>query len=405
MRPLQSADDIGLASAMGTAVAVATSATVTLLLTGALAVQMRDDIGFNELGLGTGVAAFFLVSAFVSVPGGRLAEILGPTKGMIAATLFGAASLLGMAALATNLVTMVVFLMVAGVANALGQPATSLFLARVVSIEHRGLAFGAKQAAIPLGTLLGGFSVPLIALTIGWRWAFAGAGVLALVTAMIAIPRIAVPTAPVMVRRRRPVDDMPLRPLILMAMGGMFGAAAVGGLAPFLVTTGVEAGLSPGSAGLLATASALCGVIARVAVGAQADRRGSRHFSTIVKMQSLGCLAFLALATGWVPGVIIGGLAGYGVAWGWAGLFHFAVVHSNPGAPGTAAGIAQVGTFTGGVIGPVTFGFLAEYVSYVAAWCFSAVLILLAALTITLGRNSFRLTMKARRQATEPRGI
>lgn len=66
-----------------------------------------------------------------------------------------------------------------GVANSLAQIGTNGTLAQVVPRHRRGLAFGVKQAAIPAATLLAGFALPVVGLTLGWRASFAAAAGLA----------------------------------------------------------------------------------------------------------------------------------------------------------------------------------------------------------------------------------
>ena len=70
---------------MWAAAAVATAATLPVFLTGALAVQMRADLGFDESGLGLTVAAYFGAAALLSTAGGRVAEWLGAARGTRAA--------------------------------------------------------------------------------------------------------------------------------------------------------------------------------------------------------------------------------------------------------------------------------------------------------------------------------
>ena len=54
----------------------------------------------------------------------------------------------------------------------MGQLASNTSLSRQVPAGRQGLSFGVKQAAIPVSTLLAGAAVPVVALTVGWRWAF-----------------------------------------------------------------------------------------------------------------------------------------------------------------------------------------------------------------------------------------
>ena len=52
---------------------------------------------------------------------------------------------------------LLVAMVLCGAANASAQIASNLAVAGSVAAEHQGLAFGAKQAAVPAATLVAGF--------------------------------------------------------------------------------------------------------------------------------------------------------------------------------------------------------------------------------------------------------
>ena len=62
----------------------------------------------------------------------------------------------------------------------------------------------------------------------------------------------------------------------------------------------------------------------------------------------------------------------FATSFAWPGLFHLAVVRSNPSAPGAATGITMTGSFAGAVCGPLLFGHLVEWTSYGWGWIFVA---------------------------------
>ena len=156
-------------------------------LVGALAVQIRGDLDFAESGLGLLSAVFFLVASVSSVGLGRVSERVGAVLALRVGAFSTAAILLAVAVLGRSYVVLLGLLTVAGVANALIQPAANLYLARAIPTSRLGFAFGVKQSAIPAGILLGGLAVPAIGLTVGWRWAFVAAAVFA-VAAALALP-------------------------------------------------------------------------------------------------------------------------------------------------------------------------------------------------------------------------
>ena len=113
-----------------------------------------------------------------------MVERIGPHRGMRLAAAGSAASLLGVA-LWPVLERAGRLPRPRGLANAVSHPAANLSLAREVPAGRQGLSFGIKQAAIPVATLLAGLAVPTIAVTLGWRWAFAGGAALALAVAFL----------------------------------------------------------------------------------------------------------------------------------------------------------------------------------------------------------------------------
>jgi MFS family permease len=150
--------------------AVATS--LGIFLVGALAVQIRSGLDLSLSGLGLAVSVYYLAAA-AAMPVGRLTEILGGARTMRIAAVGAVICLALVAAVARNLWALAIILAVSGALDAAMQPATNPFLVRRIATGRRGLAFGVKQAAVPLASLLGGLAVPALGLTIGWRW---GAG-------------------------------------------------------------------------------------------------------------------------------------------------------------------------------------------------------------------------------------
>jgi len=185
--------------------------------------------------------------------------------------------------------------------------------------------------------MLGGFAVPAVALTLGWRVAFVPAACLVAPVALL-LPR---PTVSVAARR------------------------------------------------LLAAAGAAAAVVGRVTLGARADRQGAPHLRVVVSMLGAGGVAYVLLAIGSRNGeqaaFAIGTILAFGAGWGWNGLFTFAVVHNYPDAPARASSVIQVGGRLAGIGGPFGFGFLATHYSYAAAWSVDGGAVFLAGVVMTWG--------------------
>jgi MFS family permease len=371
--------------ALGAAIAVTTACVLPAFLTGGLAVQMRAELGFGVGALGIAVSAFFVSSAASSALLGRVVERLGSGRGMVAAAVVSALSLLGIAVVARSWAHLVGFLVLGGVAHAGAHPATNLLLAGKVRRGRQGLAFGLKQAAVPAATLVGGLTAPLIGLTVGWRSGFLLGSLVALAVGVVVArdegwrPLPAARSAPGSAR---------IAPLLLPALGVGLGAAAGVSLAAFLVDAGVAAGLREGAAGVLLAAASIAAVGVRVAAGWLADRRPRGRLRAAAAMLVLGACGFVLLAAG-LPGVpfVAGSLLAFGAGWGWPGLFNFAIVDLHRDAPAAATGITQTGTYVGSAIGPLAFGLVVEHGSYRAAWLCSAALALGAAVALVSSRR------------------
>jgi MFS family permease len=360
-----------------------TLAVLPVFLLGGLAVFIRDELGFGQTRLGAAVSLYFGTSALASVPGGRVGERLGAGRAMTLAAAGSAVALLGIATLTRSWGQLVAFLALAGCANAVAQPAGNAAISRGVPPHRQGLAFGLKQSAVPTATLLAGFAVPLLGLTVGWRWAFAG-GALAAASFAFTVPSD--PSPDQRSGRRLRAGDAPLGGLVALALAGCLGSASANALGAFLVDSAVAGGMPPGRAGLLLSLGGLTGVGARLLAGWLADHREGRHLPFVSGLLAAGAVGFGLIAGGGPFTLVAGTLLAFGAGWGWNGLFIYAVVRQNRNAPAAATGITQAGVFLGGVVGPLAFGATVERLSYPAAWLGASAVAVLASVFMLLGR-------------------
>lgn len=368
-------------------VTATTVAVLPVWLTGGLSVFMAPDLRFDEQQLGFSVAGFFLASALASVPGGRLAERVGPRLAMLMPILVTFGSLIAIGWAVTSWPLLVAVLLLAGAANGVLHPAANLRLAREVSSAHRALAFGIKQSAIPAATLLAGLAVPAVGLTLGWRQGFLGAALLALLVGAVALrgaggagPSIAPP----------PRLSTGWRPLIVLTVAAGLGSGAANAMAAFLIPSMVASGMAPRHAGALLVGASLGCIAMRVFIGWRADHRTGGHLRVVALLLATGCAGYVLLA--WVeapvPVLAVGAVLAFTAGWGWAGLFNFAVVERNPEGPAAATGVTQVGIFSGAVVGPSVFGTLVVSSSYTVAWLVMAASGLVAAVLVAATRPS-----------------
>jgi MFS family permease len=364
------------------AVLITGSCSLPVVLVGGLAVQIRSELELPVSKIGLLTALFFSSSAAFSSFAGRSAERIGAGVAMRISGTLGAVTLVGLALSPTSLVLMA-FLVAAGLASALAQVGANLHLANRIDPSRQGFAFGIKQAGIPAATLLGGLAVPLVALTVGWRWAFAVGAVLVLVVVAL------IPGAGLRATRgeKKQVDRRNVPGLVVLALAGALGSAAANAMGSYLVDSSVSAGLGEAAAGLLFAAGSVGGLSMRVGAGWLADRRVGGRLLWVAGLFLIGSVGFLMQATRQPRLLVPATLLCFAGGWGWPGLLNFMVVIRNREAPAAATGLTQTGVYLGGMSGPLVFGYVAEHVDYSAAWLGAAGAGLLASIAVVFARR------------------
>jgi MFS family permease len=376
---------VGLVRPSLLAVAAGTAAVLPGFLVGALALQIRGDLDVSVEAVAAGVTVFFLAGAIGAGPGGRMSERTGALRAMRGSVVVAGACLLAAGLLADSLVALFGFLVVAGLANSVAQPAINLFMADQVPMERQGLAFGIKQTAIPAAVLVSGLALPVLAIPFGWRATFVICALGPLAVAVV-LGRHAPLLRPAAERDRPP---RPSRTLILIALGAALGSAAPCALSAYLVASAVDVGIAEGAAGVLAAVGSAASLAVRLAVGIRADRRLDYGLGMVVALLALGCGGFALLATGAPALFVVGAIGAFALGWGWPGIFNMAVVHLHRESPGAATGISQTGIYVGAAGGPAAFGALYSAAGYSAAWLVTAGLALAAALVMAIaGRRA-----------------
>lgn len=395
------------------AVLVSVLGVLPVFFVGALAVQIRGDldVGLGAFGLAT--ATLFAVSGLLARPGGRLVQRLGSRRGTALAAALATSSLTAVA-LAQSQAWLMLALALGGVGNAVAQPSANLGISQLVTEQRLGLAFGIKQSSIPAATLMGGLAVPGIALVLDWRWAMAAAALLSLgvLAWAMTIRRDARGRGGTAAAAGDPDKGLPRGGLLVLTLGGFLGAAAATSTGVFLVDSAVDAGLAPGTAGLMFAACSVLGLSSRIGFGWLADKHADRsRYLFIANLLTAGAVGYALLSVGSVPLFVLGALMAYALGWAWTGLFHFAVIKDNRAAAASVTGFVQTGLSLGAASGPLVFGVVAQTTSYRIAWLMAAALSLLAALTVRAGRRMVRrsrglpVATLRRRRAAEPAGL
>ncbi|WP_167762139.1 MFS transporter [Blastococcus sp. CT_GayMR20] len=352
-----------------------TVGSLPVFLVGGLSVQIAADLRLPADTIGTIVAAFWATSALFSVFAGRLGDRFGARKSLVACVLVAAGSLAGAALLGWSWQSLALCLALGGVGNAAAHPASNALINHAVAAGHRGLAFGVKQAAIPMATLLSGLAVPVLALTVGWRWTFVAASALALIPLFL-LTRVRAPAGrPATMARssRREALPSPLRRYLgLTTAATALAAAQTSSIAAFVVFSAVEHDITPSTAGFLLATGSVVSAVCRLGVGAAADHGIGGSMRTVALMLAIGAVGLLAMAAPGASTYVAGCLLAFGGAWGFPGLVHYVVTRAAGPVTARATGIVQAGTYAGGVFGPLLFGIALQEGGQFLAWCLAA---------------------------------
>jgi MFS family permease len=373
-----------------TAVVYTGTGVLPLFVVSAQILQLERDLGFGVSRLGIATTTFFGFAAAAATPAGRFVARRGSRRGLRAgASLTIVACLLAGATPVWWVVPVAMAL--GGVANGLIQVAGNLAIFDGVITGRQGLAFGAKQASVPMASMLAGISLPLIGLIFGWRWVFVAAAAPAAVLAISAPP---LDTTRFENRDEGSIKRLP-GSLLLLVLAGLSGAAAGNGIALFVVPSAVDIGIDEAAAGTVLAVCSVLVVAVRIGAGQLVDRKKSSGHIEMSWMTGAGVIGALALMLAPAPSAYLVALplALLGT-WGWPGVFFYTVVNTYPEYPAKASGVFLSSNLTGTLIGPLMVGTLAGRGDYSAAWLFVA----LAAAVSTLALlSSYRISSRTGR--------
>ena len=373
--------DVHLNRPLVVAVVVAVAIGLPIFLTGAFTEQLRSDLGVSAGTVGLAVGGAFLVGGLLSAPSGRLADRVGPSRTLLAATVIAGVASAGIPALASQ-GTLIPLLFLAGAGAALGDASINAHLTSAIRREDRSMAFGVSKAAFPGAALVAGFAIPAVAGPLGWRWAYIlSVGTAFAASLLVRSYQLSTRTSTVAPKQTHESAFLTGR-LLLVALGAFLGTAAAVGATTFLVAAAVESGAPLGGAGLILSAGSAVAIFFRLFLGWRVRNSPPRAIRWVAAILAVGSAGYLALwATPW-PWFAIAAPLVVGTSWGWIGLLSFGVASGNPERPGSVTGVMGSAAFLGAFAGPVAFGFVAETGSFARGWLFAAAAAGMAAFAI-----------------------
>lgn len=355
-------------------------------LIGALTVQVSDEFSVTEGTYGWGLGGFFLAATVGSAVFGRLVQRIGPRRQILSGLVVTLAMNLYIALLAGSWWQLVGALAVAGFVNASNQTAVNLALTQA-RIPRLGLAIALKQSGMPMASMISGLMVPAIALTVGWRWAYV-LGAALTVAAIVGVIRTIEPQGPASYRMKlTPVS--PRRDLLIAAVLGGCLSFAAGSLNAWIVSSGVDAGLGEGAAGLMLSLGAASGIALRVFTGTRLDLMTVRPFLVAGVMVLAGAVG-VAMLTVRSPGIHMAAtLLAFAGGWVWPVFTNYGIVRTNAATAGAATGLTQMGVYIGVFLAPLVTGRVIESYGYGVMWSMVVVMILIGSTLALWVRNRF----------------
>lgn len=142
---------------------------------GILAPDLQREIGWNEIDYGYIVTAFQAAYALGMVVVGRLLDRFGTKVGFAVALAVWSVAAMGHA-LARSVIGFAVARFSLGLGESANFPASIKTVAEWFPKKERALATGIFNAGSNVGAIVAPMTVPWIALTWGWQWAFIATG-------------------------------------------------------------------------------------------------------------------------------------------------------------------------------------------------------------------------------------
>ncbi|MCE2980015.1 MAG: MFS transporter [Betaproteobacteria bacterium] len=268
--------------------------------------------------------------------------------------------------------------LVIGIGFGLLAPPASALMMRFAPPARRNLVFSIQQTSVPLGGVIAALVAPLVAVSVGWRWAFMYAIVMlgiAIVLLQIGRPSWDDDRDPShRALARNPFDSARSnwrdRKLRLLSFAGMSFCWAQFCVVTFAVVACVAVlGMSIVQAGLVLVAAQVASTVGRMAAGWIADRIGSagRVLTWMSWTMLVLSIGFFWLSPSWPLWFVYVMFAAIGLASGaWAGILMAEVGQQAP--PGRVAAVVggtllyvNIGKFTGPAVFSATYALTHSY--------------------------------------------
>lgn len=374
---------------------------------GPLGPFLKEDMGLTGTQLGSLMSAASLGYMLSILPAGWLSDRIPIRYLLLIGEALGGVFMIVMFFTPSYTAALVIMVM-SGLGSGFLMPSSARGIILWFPVKERATMMGIKQTGVNVGGIVTGAMLPGIALAVGWRYGFLLVGIIAVAIGILsfvlyhdppAAPRtVASPQKPAETARRKQLSELlKARDIWMVGLGSFLFAVVEFGLIAHLVLYLSEEVLLPVvTAGVLLAIAQAGGIFGKPGSGILSDRwfHSSRVkvfvlFSGISMVTSLVVMQWGgALGWGLYPVLFLMGLA----AIGWGGIqLTLTAELAGKELVGTASGIGAMCVNGGAVLGPLLWGYLADFSgSYRLAWLSAAIFSGLATVAVLFVRENRR---------------
>jgi sugar phosphate permease len=278
-------------------------------------------------------------------------------------------------------------LIFAGIMMASPTVAMTKGLARnFVHLGNIGFALSTRQAAVPVGGVIGGIVLTAIAVSHGLSAAlYALAALIILGGVFVLFAPVGVPEPPRLKAENLPaVNWRELSPILIAA--AFFCLTQLGIVALLTLYLSGSRGWTPTHAGQLYALMMAFVIPLRIRLGVISDRYPTRRVQFQIFIALLGATLLLLCAVLEQYAIVVPLLFLAGIsAMGWNGLlFTTAVVAVPPERVGFTQGVLHSFIFAAGGLSPIIMSQIVEYFTWQAAWIVMAICSVMAAVSLKI---------------------
>ena len=386
------------AAAVAASGALLAAGAIPQIISGPLGPYLRLDLGISSSQLGLGLSLSAVPGVVFSVWGGRMTDRIG---GITIGRITCVVSCLFVVAMsqAPSITWFVALLGTAGFLRVISEPSSSRILVDLLVRTPRVLAFGIREASLPLLVLVSTAVLPVFGDWLGWRSVFAASSVFAVAGLWLLLgparPRRPsnAPDGSPAGSQQPPVHqpaasggDVPTLGLSFYSGAGllMFNLVVFN---TFASLSFVDAGSSPDGAAALVAASAGGAVLMRVGCAYAVARRGLNARLTLAAMAAVAVVGYLAMATGKEQWMLVGIPVAYLSGWGWTPLLYSHITVGREQSTGKVTGVVSALFASAAIAGPVAAGWAAEQLGWLAVWAAAALFSASAAVLMGYGHT------------------